>query len=133
MTAREHLQKLHASAAQHHKCLAANEVEKASHHNALADAHEELEQDDVAKIHRKCAKSCEAAAEQHAQRASEHDEMAKGISTGDLTKADLDAIRPDGVSGVITHFPTAHPRAGAPDIAKSVPAQFAHLVQVEDE
>ena len=67
MTAKEHMQQFHKGLASHHRFLAGNETEKAAHHNALAEAHDELDQADLAKIHRKCAKVCEAAAAEHAE------------------------------------------------------------------
>jgi hypothetical protein len=104
--------------------LKAGEEAMAAHHKRMAklakddgDAHRQAEHEDMA--------------EHHAQRAEKCDE-------GMATKAagmNGDAIVPDRVSGVISHFPVKPvPRYGSPALSKAdVAPEFAKLVEIEDD
>ena len=124
------------TAAQHHLTLAANETRKAARHTALADTHDELDQPNVAKLHRQLAKDHEACAGEHSERSAEFSDMVKAVDDSPLGKAALnvDRIIPDHVQGVIREFAgiTAVPRNGAPTAVKGVAPEFQKFVEIEE-
>ena len=135
-TVRSHLRGMHEASAQHHLELAKchDKISKcfgkmaksdgdnadafgelAEHHQAMMDAHASAAENAVA-----CCKSLDAT----------------GKTVGVADSFDANDIVPDHVSGILRKFPTAVPRAGAPNPASVVDTtgmdpRLADLVKVE--
>jgi hypothetical protein len=145
MTAREHLQHLHKSFADHFR-------EKSAHHEAVAKSHEEhaslhdelakstgvKAHKDFASRHRADGAVHKSMAAHYTKKAASHDDMAescaKGMDTGDLTK-----LMPTGISGVTPTRPgiTAVPRFGQREVSATagkpnVDPQFEKLFTIDD-
>jgi hypothetical protein len=120
MTVREHLARLHKSAAAHHRTMA--EI----HGNVVAKA-EGME--DNQKTFHECSKAAHDAA------AGQHDGMAEECSKA--AEGDLNKLIPTGVSAIAPDRPkiTPVPRLGQPAIpaAANVDPVFAKLFEVDDE
>jgi hypothetical protein len=132
-TTKEHLEAHHAAAASHHEAMAENENAKAQHDRDLADAHEELDQSVIAKIHKAYAVTHERAAAHHAAEAKRHGSMQKMAESITTTKGmssmDLNRLVPDNVRGVIPI-----PRTGQRQLDKAViDPEFEHILGFSPE
>jgi hypothetical protein len=142
-TVRQHLQKLHENAAEHHSFKKGHHDILSKHYAKLSSFHKtksdmDAEHVDAAGIysdisdsHAGLASHYQAQAEFHGLQAQE---CAKAMD-GDLNK---NRLVPDKVSGVTPPAPAIGsrmiPRAGAPNVTEKpiVPLEFEKLVEVED-
>jgi hypothetical protein len=131
-TVKSHLQEFHNKGAEFNKAHADHHRKMSEHHAGLSEAQD----GEVAKLHKHMAKAHTDMAELCDEHAAHCEEMSSLIDS--MTKAagmNSDALVPDNVRGIITHFPgvTAVPRAGQRAIPEQteVPPEFEKLLAIE--
>jgi hypothetical protein len=142
MTVKEHLAAMHTQAAEHDLVKAKHHRAMAKHFSKLSEFHKaagkaEMEHDPTA-VYEEITGQHEKMADEHTAQAEYHTDCAKSMLKADKAAGmNDDGIVPDRVSGIVKHWPNIQlmPRHGAPSGPQepNVPAQFAHLVKVEDE